>query len=271
MRYLTAQGGRMPALGLGTWDLRGKECRQAVRHALEIGYEHIDTARMYANETAVGEGLAASGVARDRVFVTTKVGPEALAPKRLAAEAEASLRELGTDHVDLLLIHWPNPEVPLEETLDAMERLRKAGKTRWIGVSNFPPSLFERAVQAAPVFCNQIEYHPFLSQEKLLRAARQHDVLLTAYCPLARGRVLDEPVLQEIGREHGKSAAQVTLRWLVQQGISAIPKAAKREHLESNLAIFDFELASEEMQRISGLAREERLIDPGFAPEWERG
>jgi len=266
-----AAGARIPKLGMGTWQLTGRACADRVADALQRGVRHVDTARMYGNEEDVGHGLARSGVDRDEVFVTTKLWVDELSRDAVPAACDDSLKRLGLDAVDLLLIHWPSREVELEETLDAMLSLRERGRVRHVGVSNFTPTLLERAAAHAPVVCNQVEYHPFLSQDAVLEAARRRDMAVVAYSPLARGRVLDEPLLREIGDAHGKSPAQVVLRWLLQQeGVVAIPKAARSEHLEANLAIFDFQLSHDEMQRIRDLDRDERLIDPEVAPRWER-
>jgi 2,5-diketo-D-gluconate reductase B len=183
----------------------------------------------------------------------------------------ASLRKLRTDYVDLLLLHWPNPAVPVEETLGALRELQDEGAVRYLGVSNFTPSQVQEARRYADVFANQVEYHPYLSQERLLTQARELDYLLTAYSPVARGKVLDDPTLQEIGEAHGKTPGQVALRWLVQQDrVAAIPKAASAENRERNLRIFDFALSEEEMARVAALDRGERLVDPGDGRDWER-
>lgn len=269
--YTTIQGERVPSLGLGTWQLRGATCREAVEHALDLGYRHLDTAQMYQNEAAVGEGLANAPVDRADVFVTTKVWRDSLAPTEVRRAAEASLRHLRTEYVDLLLIHWPNPRVPLEQTLEAMLALQEEGKTRHVGVSNFPPSLVQQALDHTSIFCNQVEYHPYLSQLKLLRLAQQHDVMLTAYSPIAKAKVLDDPVLQEIAEMHGKTPIQVTLRWLIQQKpVTAIPRSANADHRAANFAIFDFVLSDDEMRRIADLDRGQRLVDPAAGPAWER-
>ena len=266
MIYVNVQGVEVPALGFGTWQLSGEECRAAVADALAIGYRHIDTAQMYENEAEVGQGLRQGGVPREEVFLTTKVWYTALAPKAVRRTTEESLRRLQTDYVDLLLIHWPNEAIPLEDTLDAMLALESEGKTRHIGVSNFTPALIERATAHAPIFCNQVEYHPFLSQAALLEQAEAHDYMLTAYCPIAKNQVSDDPVLRRLASEYGKSPVQVTLRWLVQQPhVAAIPKAARPEHRRSNFEIFDFSLEDEDMKAISTLARGKRLVHPAWA------
>lgn len=259
----------MPALGLGTWELRGEDCTRAVEHALALGYRHIDTAQGYANEAEVGAGLRRSSVQRDAIFLTTKVRPRHFRRADLLASTEDSVRALGVEDVDLLLLHWPNPDVPLEETLLALHEARERGLARHVGVSNFAPSLLLRALAAGPTLTNQVEYHPFLAQERLLALSEAHDLLLTAYSPVARGRVLDDPTLIAIGQRHGKSPAQVALRWLLQQPrVVAIPKAASPDNQASNLDVFDFELDDDEMRRVAGLARGERLVDDATI-DWE--
>lgn len=271
MIYATVQGVEVPALGLGTWELNGAACRDAVEHALALGYRHLDTAQGYDNEAEVGEGLRRSGVPREEVFLVTKVKPDNFRRERVLASTLESLTKLRTDYVDLLLMHWPNPEVPLEETLSAFLELRDQGAVRRLGVSNFPAKPVDEAQEVARIFANQVEYHPYLGQETLVEQARAHDYLLTAYSPIARGKVLDDPVLREIGEAHGKTPVQVTLRWLVQQDhVAAIPKAASAKNRESNLDIFDFELSGDEMTRISALGRGERLVDPEGGPDWDR-
>ena len=270
MIYKTIQGEDVPALGLGTWLLTGDACRKAVEHALDLGYRHIDTAQAYENEDQVGQGLQNAGIDRDDLFLTTKIWLENLSPGDVRESVEASLRRLRTDYVDLLLIHWPNDKVPLEQTLDAMVVLQDEGKTRHLGVSNFTPSLLQRALNHAKLFCNQVEYHPFFGQDPLLAMAREHDLLLTAYSPLARGRVTDDETLQAIGEAHNKTPAQVALRWLLQQDhVAAIPKASSAKHREDNFDLFDFELSDNEMDRITALDQGKRIVDPEFAPAWE--
>jgi len=270
LRYVEVQGERVPALGFGTWQLQGDECASAVADALRIGYRHVDTAQRYGNEAAVGAGIRASGVDRDEVWVTTKVWWENLSYEECLGSAEASLARLGLARTDLLLIHWPNEALSMDEPLSAMKRLRDGGTIRHIGVSNFPPSLLQKALDRAHLLTNQVEYHPFLAQDRLLEMAEENDLMLTAYSPLAQTRVLEDPTLQEIGRAHGKSPAQVALRWLLQQPrVAAIPRASSPEHRRENLKVFDFELRPYEMDRISELDRGIRLVDPDFAPEWE--
>lgn len=270
MHTQTARGTHVPALGLGTYKLTGQAAYDGVRDALDAGYRHLDTAQMYGNEADVGQALAESGVARPDVFLTTKVWYDRLDPAALVPSVEESLRKLRTEYVDLLLIHWPSDAVPLEATLDAMLEQQAQGRVRHVGVSNFPAGLFERAAAHAPVFCNQVEYHPYLDQSGLRDLARQHEALLAAYRPIAYGRVSKDDVLREIAEVHGKTPVQVTLRWLVQQpGVLALPKAASPEHRRANLDVFDFALSDEEMARIHALARGERLVSPAHAPDWD--
>ena len=271
MIYVHVQGERVPALGFGTWQLRGTDCTEAVEDALAIGYRHIDTAQGYDNEEQVGAGIRRSGVGRDEIFLVTKVRPSNFRRKDAQSSTRESLRKLGTDHVDLLLLHWPNPDVPLDETLTALAELQEEGIVRHLGVSNFPPSLVEEANGIARIFANQVEYHPYLSQEKLKTQAADLDYTLTAYSPLAQGRVVRDDTLREIGERHGKSAAQVALRWQLQQEkVSTIPKAASAEHRRSNFDVFDFELTDDEMNAVYALDREDRLIDSAGGPDWER-
>lgn len=267
MRTENIKGTTVPALGFGTFQLGGDDCERGVRHALDVGYRHIDTAQGYGNEDRVGAALAASAVERGDVFLTTKLDNDNHAPDAVRSSTEGSLRALRSDYVDLLLIHWPVGDTPFEATLDAMLALRDEGKVRNVGVSNFTPEQIERVTAHAPIFANQVEYHPFLGQDELLALARKHDHLLTAYSPLARGEVFNDETLRAIGDAHDADPAQVALAWLVNQDhVAAIPKATSPEHIASNLAALDIELSDEEMQRISALERGERLIDPPFAP-----
>ena len=271
MIYVNVQNEKVPALGFGTWQLSGNDCAQGVAHALSLGYRHIDTAQGYDNEARVGEGLKKSGVSRGDVFLTTKVKPDNFTHDKALSSTRESLNKLGTDYVDLLLLHWPNPDVPLEETLGALLELQRDGAVKHIGVSNFTPSLVEEAFEIAPVFCNQVEYHPYLAQDKLRTQARERGYMLTAYSPVAQGEVMDDEALSKIGERHGKNAVQVTLRWLLQQEqVAAIPKASSAEHRESNFDIFDFSLSDDEMQEISDLNKGERMVDPDDGPDWER-
>jgi diketogulonate reductase-like aldo/keto reductase len=256
MEYVTAAGESIPALGLGTYQLRGRSCTETVRRALDVGYRHLDTAEYYDNESAVGEAIADSPVDRSELFLTTKVWRTNLAYDDAIRSARESLRKLGTDYVDLLLIHWPSRSVPTEETLRAFEDLREEGVVRHVGVSNFSVAQLREAIAAAdaPILTNQIQYHPFQDQGDLLAYCVENDVTLTAYSPLAKGRVATDETLREIGDRHGKTAAQVALRWFLQQEcVAAIPKASSEAHLRENFDVFDFELSDAEMERVFDL------------------
>jgi len=245
--------GQIPVLGLGTWQNTGPQCAETVEMALNMGYRHIDTAQAYGNEAQVGEGLRAANVPRDEIFLTTKVWRTNLRPDDVRSSVRASLRALGVDTVDLLLVHWPHPLVPIEETLGAMAELRDEGRARHLGVSNFTRGQLSDAMRAtdAPLVTDQVLYHPYIDQSALRAFCANSNVALTAYSPLARGAVLSDDVLTTIGNRHDKSAAQVALRWLIQQeNVVAIPKATSREHLAQNLAIFDFSLSEEEMDTV---------------------
>lgn len=270
MTHYDVHGVPVPALGLGTYKLTGAAAREAVEHALSVGYRHIDTAQMYGNEAEVGAGMAASAVPRGDVFLTTKVLPDRLSADQLAPSVDESLRKLATDYVDLLLVHWPNADVPLEETLGALDGVRTAGKARLIGVSNFPPGLLREALAIVPdLATDQVEYHPFLGQDDLLGIVRQRDMVLTAYSPVAQGEVLDDGTVQGIARAHGASAAQIALAWLLgQDRVVAIPKSASAERREANLAATAVTLTDEERARIDALPKDRRIVDPGFAPDW---
>lgn len=273
MYYENIQGFEVPEIGLGTYKLHDRECENTVRTALDIGYRYIDTAQMYKNEREIGEAIRASHIPREDIFLTTKIWHTNLAPDDVLQTTEQSLRDLQTPYVDLLLIHWPNPQYDLRKTLEAMLVLRDQGKAVNIGVSNFPLPLLMKANDdiRAPVFCNQVEYHPFLGQFDMLDYALDNDLLLTAYAPLAKGKVTQDKDLIEIGESYGKSPTQIALRWLIEQEkVVAIPKASSREHLESNFDIFDFRLSDEDFDRIDNLTKSRRLVNPSFAPEWNQ-
>ncbi len=274
MIYITAQNKKVPALGYGTWKLKDKECSAGVEKAIEIGYRHIDTAQIYENEAEVGAGIAASGVKRSEIFLTTKIWITELADGKLQKSLDVSLKKLKTDHVDLLLIHWPITDVPFAEQMKALQSVQKDGKAILIGVSNYTVTQMKEVVEkiGAKAVCNQVEYHPYLSQKVLLDYMRPHGMFLTAYCPLARGNVANDAVLAKIAKKHNKTVGQVTLRWLVQQdGVAAIPKAGSEKHMRENFEIFNFTLDAAEMKEISNLARPDgRLVSPDFAPKWDK-
>src|SRR3954463_1116336 len=270
MRAVEIQGTTVPKLGFGTWQIEGPACQEAVEDALAIGYRHIDTARAYGNERDVGRGLEARGVSRRELFLTTKIWRDEYAPDDLRRAAEDSLQNLQVGCVDLLLLHWPNPHFPVEETLGALVGLRDEGLIKHLGVANFPPGMLREALKIAPIFADQVEFHPFLSQDELLELSVENDFMLTAYSPLARGKVPADPTLKEIGEAHGKTAGQVALRWLLDQpNVSPIPKASSHERRQENFEGFDFELSDEERKRIDSLPKDVRTANPPWAPDWE--
>jgi len=247
----------IPALGFGTWQLENGTATPLVEKALEVGYRHIDTAQIYGNERDVGAGIRNSGIKRDEIFLTTKVWIDKFADGDLQRSAEKSLERLGLDHVDLLLLHWPKPDVPLAETIKALNEVRSRGWTRAIGVSNFPSAQLEEAAKLseAPIATDQVEYHPYLSLKTLKAKADELGTSITAWSPLAQGKVASDPTLVEIGRAHGKTPGQVTLRWIIQQGVIAIPRTSNPQRIEENFDILDFTLTDDEMARIHALAR----------------
>jgi diketogulonate reductase-like aldo/keto reductase len=274
MHNVNANGAAIPALGLGTWTLKGDDCAKLVTEALSIGYRHVDTAASYENEAAVGSGLRASGIARNDVFVTTKVWWTDIAPGDLERSAESSLKRLGLDQVDLLLIHWPNPQIPLESSIKALNGVKAGGLTRHIGVSNFTTTLLSQAIALsdAPLVANQVEHHPYLDQTKVLDACRKAGMALVSYCPLSRGGPLfEEKAVTDAALRHSKTPGQVVLRWHVQQdGVIAIPRTNHLKRLAENFAIFDFALSDAEMAAISALSKaNSRICDYDFSPQWD--
>lgn len=275
MKTVRANGAHIPQLGFGTFRMPEAEVISILPKALQSGFNHVDTAQIYENEAAVGEAIQTSGIARDSIFLTTKVWVGNYGRDRFAASVEESLKKLKTDHVDLLLLHWPNEAVPLEVQIGELNAVRERGLARHIGVSNFNTALMAEAVRlsAAPLATNQVEYHPYLDQMKVLEAAETYGMALTAYYAMADGKVPNDPVLKEIGAAHGKSAAQVALRWLMQQpDVVALTKTATDSRLAENLAIFDFVLTPGEMMRIHKLAHPDgRIVSPdGLAPAWDK-
>lgn len=268
-----ANGAEIPSIGFGTAQLAGAACEMAVGAALEDGYRHIDTAQSYANEGEIGRAIRGSIVKLDEVFLTSKIWMDSFQEGDLERAVEGSLERLSTDCIDLVLLHWPNPEVPLKETMEALCRVKDRGMAAHIGVSNFTVDLLHEAANYAdePLVTNQVEYHPYLDQSALLEACRTHGLALTAYSPLAQGKVFKDKTLQEIGAEKGKNPGQIAIRWLIQQeNVVAIPRSAEREHIRQNNDVFDFELSNEEMARIAALARPDgRLVNPSFAPAWD--
>lgn len=272
MLYLDAKDAHFPALGLGTWELRGRDCARIVEQAVRLGYRHFDTAQMYGNEREVGEGIRASGIKREEIFITTKVAPDNLAPALLVRSVKESVGALRLGEIDLLLLHWPNKGVPLAETIDALVGVKRDGLVRHIGVSNYTVALMEEASRLSGdrLVCNQFEYHPYLDQSKVLAACRTHGMAAVAYSPIAKGSAKSDSVLTRIGKAYGKTGAQVSLRWLMQQGVGAIPRTSKVERLAENIAIFDFSLTDAEMHEIAGLAHPGgRIIDWAWSPQWD--
>jgi diketogulonate reductase-like aldo/keto reductase len=265
--------GAVPVLGFGTSGL-GKDASELVAIALRLGYRHLDTARKYGTERGVGDGIRASGIPRHEIFLTTKVSHENLRPADFARSVETSLGELQVDYVDLLLIHWPNPQIPVADCIGPLAAAKRAGLTRYIGVANFNIRLLERAIRACPepLVTNQVECHAYLDQTRMLAALRHHGMALTAHCPLARGRLMGDPVLGEIAHDRKKTLAQIALRFLVQQEIvAAIPRSSNSARIAENLDVFDFRLTADEMERIAALKRPNgRVANPAaYAPEWD--
>jgi 2,5-diketo-D-gluconate reductase B len=270
LRALEIQGSTVPKLGFGTWEILGRDCEEAVTDALEIGYRHIDTAQAYDNEADVGRALAASSIPREELFLTTKLWRDEYAADRVRPSAEGSLERLQVGCIDLLLLHWPNGDVPIQETLGALAELRDDGLIKHFGVSNFPAGMLRDALQIAPIFADQVEFHPFLGQDALVALAAEKDFMVTAYSPLARGKVPSDETIRTIGDAHGKSAGQVALRWLLDKpNVCAIPKASSHERRVENFEVFDFDLSDDERATIEALPKDERVIDPGFAPDWD--
>lgn len=274
MQYIGIKGVKVPALGFGTWAVSGRGAYETTRQALDLGYRHIDTAQIYGNEAEIGRAIRESGIPRGEIFLTTKIAPNNLRAAAAKRSHEESLQRLGLDFVDLLLIHWPNSDIPLGETLTALSALRDAGKTHFIGVSNFTVTLLREAVEhhGADLLCNQVEYHPFLSQRAVLAVMKRYGIMLTAYAPVARGRAFKDKTLVAIGRKYAKSGGQVALRWLLDQdNVAAVPKAAQHAHAAANIDIFDFQLAPEDRAAIDALAEGDRLVEwGGYSPDWDR-
>ena len=270
---ISAHGASMPAIGFGTMLLPQRPA-ELVAYAIKSGYRLIDTARKYGTEERVGEGIRASGIARGELWVTTKVTEDNAREADFLKSAETSLKALGLDYVDLLLVHWPQPSVPFKETLGALAKAKRGGLTKHIGVSNFTLAMLDEVVKVCPepLITNQVEYHAYLPQDRMLAALRSHGMILTAYCPVARGQLLDDSTIQEVAKAHGKTAAQICLRWLIQQPmVAAVPRALEETHIEENLDVFDFALSDAEMKKISGLrSKRVRIADPPErAPKWD--
>jgi diketogulonate reductase-like aldo/keto reductase len=278
MQYLTLpSGARMPMLGLGTYEeVKGDASRilghEVMARALRVGYRHIDSAIYYENHDGIRQALAETGIDRRDVFITTKVHRQQLAYDDVLAACENALKELGTDYLDLYLLHWPNNDVPMEPSFRALGRLVDQGIVRDIGVANYTRVNLRKAmaVTTTPIAINQVEFHAYLNQDALLEFCREHDIQMTAYAPIAQARILDDPVLQQIANEHGKSAIQVGLRWLIQKGMSAVPKATSEAHLAANLDVFDWELTDDQMRQIETLDKQMRLFNWEEAAEFSK-
>lgn len=262
---VAAHGAAIPALGYGTSPQTGSVATEEIVTALRAGYRHIDTARKYGSEGAVGEAIRASGVPRSEIFLVTKVSHENLRAADFARSVDQSLKALRVDYFDLLMVHWPNPAIPLSDTMPALAKARRNGVARHIGVANFTTRLLDEAAALCPepLAALQAEYHPYLDQTKLLGAVRRRGMAFVAYCPLGRGRLFSDPVLADIAKARGRSVAQVALRWLVQQNVVPIPRSSRPERIAANLNVFDFALTGDEMQRISALRRPDgRIANP---------
>ncbi|WGR91023.1 aldo/keto reductase [Bradyrhizobium sp. ISRA443] len=272
MDNLQTQGISLPRLGLGTFRMQGDACRAAVESALVLGYRHIDTAEMYANEEPIGAAIAASKVARKDLHVTTKVWHENLALDAIRKAFDASLKKLRLDHVDLYLVHWPSRSMNLPAIFETLMQLKEEGRTRAIGVANFTTALLKTVVEdvRAPIACNQIEYHAMLDQTPVQRYLAAKSIPLVAYCPLAQGRIAKDETLGRIGRKHDATAAQVALRWLLDQdGVAAIPKASRAESQRANLDALKVRLDDDDRKAIASLPKDMRCVNPGFAPAWD--
>ena len=272
MESIKTQGISLPRLGLGTFRMQGDVCRAAVESALGLGYRHIDTAEMYANEEAIGPAIAASGVARKDLHVTTKVWNENLAPDAIRRAFDTSLKKLKLDHVDLYLVHWPSPSMNLAAVMETLMKLKEEGRTRAIGVANFNIALLKKAVEEikAPIACNQIEYHVMLDQTAVRKYLALKSIPLVAYCPLAQGRAATNETLMAIGKKHNASAAQVALKWLLDHdGVAAIPKASRAESQQANLGALKVQLDDDDRKAIASLPKDQRFVKPGFSPVWD--
>lgn len=274
MEFIEVADAKIPAVGFGTFELDPDVTHRITRHALDVGYRHLDTAQMYNNEEAVGRAARESGLDRDDLFITTKIWRDDFRDGDLQRSLDASLQRLGLDYVDLTLLHWPNPDIPLAETLQALLDARSSGCTRHIGVSNFPSKLMRQASDIAgpgQLVTNQVEYHPFLRQRAVMDTGRQLGIAISAYSPLARGEVFGSELLQQIGERHGKGPGQVALRWLLDQNVVVLPRSRTEAHVEDNLDLFDFALSEDEHAEIDrALPGDRRLINPPFAPAWDR-
>ena len=273
MPILEANGMRMPRIGLGTWPMKGAECQAAVESAIALGYRHIDTAEMYGNEDAVGAGIAATALPRAEVFLTTKIWWDKPKGDAIRRAFDASLARLATPYVDLLLIHWPSPDLDLPDALRALAAIRAEGRAKAIGVSNFPPRLLQRAIaEGVELACLQVECHLLLDQSKLLGITRAAGMALTAYSPLAKGENLDLPAVRQVAAKHGATLAQVALAWLLaQEGVAMVPKAASPARQKENLGALALRLDAADLAALAALPKDRRFVNPSFAPDWAGG
>ena len=273
MPILEAYGMRMPRIGLGTWPMKGAECQAAVESALALGYRHVDTAEMYGNEDAVGAGIAAAGLPRGDVFLTTKIWWDKPNGAAIRQAFDASLARLATPYVDLLLIHWPSPDLDLPDALRTLAAIRAEGRAKAIGVSNFPPRLLQRAIaEGVELACLQVECHLLLDQSKLLGITRAAGMALTAYSPLAKGENLDLPAVRQVAAKHGATLAQVALAWLLaQEGVAMVPKAASPARQKENLGALALRLDAADLAALAALPKDRRFVNPSFAPDWAGG
>lgn len=264
----------LPKIGMGTFRLKGNDARDAVKSALSLGYRHIDTAQMYDNEAAVGDGITSSGIPRREIFLTTKIWHDKLHASDLINSLQGSLDRLKTDHVDLALIHWPSPgdEVPMEEYLGALKDAQREGLAEHIGISNFTCAQMDEAKRIlgdASIFTNQVEVHPFLANRKVVDHARKLGITVTGYMPLAVGKVMEDETLQRIAENHNATPAQIAIAWVASRGIVPIPSSTRPAHQKANLDALEIELSDEDIKAIDALDRGERIADPGFAPDWD--
>lgn len=272
MTYHNSPSIKIPKLGIGTWMVEGYRCTEIVAKGLNAGYRLVDTAQIYGNEEYVGAGIEESGVPRENIFLVSKVWRDNLSREDVVSSTRESLDKLRTDYIDLMLIHWPNDQIALDETLAGMEELLNEGMAQNFGVSNFPVSLLERTQELSPDFvCNQVEYHPLISQDAVLKWLRDHDKFMMAYSPLARGEVFHNETIKKIANKHAATEAQISLAWLLQQeGVVAIPKTSSEEHLLRNLESLQIQLDREDVESINNLKTlNRRMVNPEFSPQWD--
>jgi len=259
-------GASMPALGFGTYELTGQTCVQAVTKALGVGYRHIDTALMYGNHREIGQAIKNSGIQREELFITSKVWRDSLQRQNVINACNLALKELACEYLDMYLIHWPNNEVPIEETLGAMQELKEQGLTKAIGISNFGINHLKDALATGiQLSNNQVEFHPSLYQKELREFCSQNNIVLTAYSPLGRGEDLNLKIIQNLAKKYSKSSAQVVLNWILIKGVSVIPKASNPEYIQDNFNALKWDLAPEDVALVDQLDQQNRIVNPGFS------